>query len=127
MAKVFEPTIPYGSVLQNKSFEFSVRIVKLFKVVLQRDKNYESLFKQILRCGTSIGANVSEASSASSKRDFINKLFISLKEARETEFWLKLLDETKIINLKEFESLIKDCDELERLLTSSIKTAKSNL
>ncbi len=127
MAKVFEATIPYGSVLQNKSFGFSVRIVKLFKILYQRDKNYESLFKQILRCGTSIGANVSEASSASSKRDFVNKLLISLKEARETEFWLKLLKETKILNLKEFESLIKDCDELERLLTSSIKTAKSNL
>jgi four helix bundle protein len=127
MAKVFEPTILYGSVLQNKSFEFSIRVVKLFKILLQRDKTYESLFKQLLRCGTSIGANVAEAHSASSKRDFINKLLISLKEARETEFWLRLLKESEILNSKEFESLIKDCDELERILTSSIKTAKNNL
>ncbi|MCX6150561.1 MAG: four helix bundle protein [Ignavibacteriales bacterium] len=127
MAKVFEPTIIYGSVLKNKSFTFSVRVVKLYKILLQRDKDYDPIFKQLLRCGTSIGANVSEAHSAASRKDFINKLLISLKEARETEFWLTLLNESKIINSKEYKSLNNDCDELERILTSSIKTAKSNV
>ena len=124
MAKVFEPPITYGSVLNQKSFNFSVRIVKLYKYLIRKDKSFEPLYKQLLRSGTSIGANVSEAQSAATKKDFIYKLSISLKEARESHYWLKLLNETEIINKQEFESLNKDCDELERLLTSSIKTAK---
>ncbi len=124
MAKIFEPSISYGSILYNKSFNFSVRIAKLYKYLIQKDKSYEPIYKQLLRSGTSIGANVSEAQSASTKKDFIYKLSISLKEARETQFWLKLLKETEIINNQEYESLNKDCDELERILTSSIKTAK---
>ena len=124
MAKVFEPPITYGSVLNQKSFNFSVRIVKLYKYLIRKDKSFEPLYKQLLRSGTSIGANVSEAQSAGTKKDFIYKLTISLKEARESQFWLRLLEETEIINNQEYESLNKDCDELERLLTSSIKTAK---
>ena len=93
---------------------------------MQKDKSYEPLYKQLLRSGTSIGANVSEAQSAPTKKDFINKLSISLKESRETEYWIRLLKETEIINQQEHDSLIKDCDELERLLTSSIKTAREN-
>lgn len=124
MAKVFEPSIIYGSILNQKSFNFSVRIVKLYKYLIRKDKSFEPLYKQLLRSGTSIGANVSEAQSAGTKKDFIYKLTISLKEARESQFWLKLLKETEIINNQEYESLNKDCDELERLLTSSIKTAK---
>lgn len=124
MAKVFEPPITYGSVLNQKSFNFSVRIVKLYKYLIHKDKSFEPLYKQLLRSGTSIGANVSEAQSAGTKKDFVYKLTLSLKEARESQFWLKLLKETGIINNQEYESLNKDCDELERLLTSSIKTAK---
>ncbi len=127
MAKVFEPPITYGSILNQKSFNFSVRIVKLYKYLIRKDKSFEPLYKQLLRSGISIGANVSEAQSAGTKKDFIYKLTISLKEARESQFWLKLLKETEIINNQEYESLNKDCDELERLLVSSIKTAKSNL
>src|SRR3989339_1943891 len=126
MAKVFEPPIIYGSVLNLKSFNFSVRIVKLYKYLIRKDKSFEPLYKQLLRSGTSIGANVSEAQSAGTKKDFINKLSISLKESRETEYWIRLLKETEIINQQEHDSLIKDCDELERLLTSSIKTAREN-
>jgi four helix bundle protein len=114
MSKIFEPSISYGSILYNKSFNFSVRIAKLNKYLIQKDKSYEPLYKQLLRSGTSIGANVSEAQSASTKKDFIYKLSISLKEARETQFWLKLLKETEVINNQEYESLNKDCDELER-------------
>lgn len=124
MSKVFEPQVIYGSVLNNKSFTFSVIIVKFYKYLIQRDKSYEPIYKQLLRPGTSVGASISEAQSAATKKDFINKLSISLKEARESHYWLKLLNETEIITKQEFESLDKDCDKLERLLTSSIKTAK---
>ncbi|OGU68808.1 MAG: four helix bundle protein [Stygiobacter sp. RIFOXYC12_FULL_38_8] len=124
--KVLEPLVNYSSILYQKAFGFSIRIVKLYKHLLQKDKSYEPLYKQLLRSGTSIGANVSEAQSAPTKKDFINKLSISLKESRETEYWIRLLKETEIINQQEHDSLIKDCDELERLLTSSIKTAREN-
>lgn len=124
MGRIFEPIVIYGSILNQKSFNFSVRIAKLYKYLIQKEKSYEPLYKQLLRSGTSIGANVSEAQSASTKKDFIYKLSISLKEARESQFWLKLLKETEILNYQEYESLNRDCDELERLLTSSIKTAK---
>jgi len=84
----------------------------------------EALYVQLVKAGTSIGANISEAQSASSKKDFSNKLIISLKEARETHYWLIVFYKTAIITEQEYVSLIKDCDELERLLTSSIKTSK---
>lgn len=124
--KVLEPLVNYSSILYQKAFGFSIRIVKLYKYLLQKDKSFEPLYKQLMRSGTSIGANVSEAQSAPTKKDFINKLSISLKEARESEYWIRLLKETEIINQQEHDSLIKDCDELERLLTSSIKTAREN-
>ncbi len=124
--KVLEPLVNYSSILYQKAFGFSISIVKLYKYLLQKDKSFEPLYKQLLRSGTSIGANVSEAQSAPTKKDFINKLSISLKEARESEYWIRLLKETEIINQQEYDSLIKDCDELERLLTSSIKTAREN-
>ncbi len=125
--KVAESKVTYGNVLYQKSFEFAVRIVKFYKYLLKKDKDLRALYEQLLRSGTSIGANVSEAQSAHSKKDFVNKLNISLKESRETDFWLKVLHAAEIINENEFESIYKDCDELERLLVSSIKTAKGNL
>jgi len=124
MAKVFEPPILYKGVLYQKAIDFAVRIIKLFKYLIQKDKTLESLYIQLVKAGTSIGANISEAQSASSKKDFSNKLFISLKEARETVYWLKVFYKTEIITLQEYDSLMKDCEELERLLTSSIKTSK---
>jgi four helix bundle protein len=125
--KVAESKVIYGNVLYQKSFGFAVRIVKFYKYLLKKDKYLRSLYEQMLRSGISIGANVSEAQSAHSKKDFVNKLDISLKESSETDFWLKVLHAAEIINENEFESIYKDCDELERLLVSSIKTAKSNL
>ena len=124
--KVLEPIVSYKSILYQKAFGFSIRIVKLFKYLLRKDKSYEPLYKQLLRSGTSIGANVSEAQSAPTKKDFINKLSISLKESRESEYWIRLLKEAEILNQLEHDSLINDCDELQRLLTSSIKTARGN-
>lgn len=109
----------------DKSFDFSVRIVKLYKYLIKRDKDLISLYDQILRSGTSIGANVSESQAAASKADFRNKLRISLKEAYETEFWLKLFFKSEILDKKEFESILKDCLELIKLLTSIIKNVNS--
>ncbi|HMU43419.1 MAG TPA: four helix bundle protein [Ignavibacteriaceae bacterium] len=119
-----EPTAKYYNPILEKSFHFAVRIIKFYKVKLKDNYNLNSLFKQLLRSGTSIGANVSEAQSAFTKKDFINKLGISLKESRETEFWLKLLKESEIISEKEFTSLFSDCEELSKLLTSIIKSSK---
>lgn len=123
---VEEPKVKYANPLYEKSFSFAVRIVKFYKYLLKKDRNLHSLYEQLLRLGTSIGANVSEALSAHSKKDFINKLDISLKESRETDFWLKVFRSADLINDHEFESLFNDCDEIERLLVSSIKTAKVN-
>lgn len=124
MRKVFEPEVLYESVLKQKSFRFSIRIAKFYKILIQRDKAFEPLFKQVLRSGTSIGANISEAQSAPTKKDFINKLTISLKESRETLYWLKLLKETETISDQELNSLQNDCEELIKMLVSSIKTSK---
>jgi four helix bundle protein len=107
-----------------KSFSFAVRIVNCYKYLVKKDKYLLSLYNQLLDSGTSIGANISESQAAASKADFRNKLRISLKEAYETEFWLKLFYETEILDKKEFNSLLKDCLELMRLLTSIIKSIK---
>ncbi|OGU77348.1 MAG: hypothetical protein A2V93_11940 [Ignavibacteria bacterium RBG_16_34_14] len=107
-----------------KSFNFSVRIVKCYKYLIKKDRYLQSLYNQLLDSGTSIGANIAESQAASSKTDFRNKLRISLKEAYETEFWLKLFFETEILDKKEFDSLLINCLELIKLLTSIIKSIK---
>ena len=84
------------------------------------------LSKQLLRSGTSVGANVAEAQQAQSKADFISKLSISLKENTETKYWLRLLNATGYLSQREFQSVLSDCLELEKLLTSIINTAKKN-
>ena len=124
--KVKEESIKYGNVVLEKSFYFSVRILKLYRFLLKQDRSLELILKQILRSGTSIGANITEAQNAPSTKDFINKLNISLKEARESEYWLNLFKASDIINEKSFKSLQQDCKELIKLLIAIIKTAKSN-
>lgn len=124
--KVKEKSIKYGNVVLEKSFYFSVRILKLYRFLLKQDRSLEPILKQILRSGTSIGANITEAQNAPSTKDFINKLNISLKEARESEYWLNLFKASDIINEKSFKSLQQDCKELIKLLIAIIKTAKSN-
>ena len=109
--------------IQEKSFAFAIRIVNLCKYLRDEQKEY-ILTKQLLRCGTSIGANVAEAQQAQSKPDFINKMNIALKEAYETNYWLRLLYATAYLNAKEYESIMIDCSEIEKLLISIIKTAK---
>jgi four helix bundle protein len=109
--------------LQDKSFNFAVRIVNLYKY-LQSDKQEYVLSKQLLRAGTAIGAMVREAQQGESTADFIHKLAIALKEAKETEYWLLLLCRTDYISAKQADSILKDLDELLRLLISIIKTTK---
>jgi len=108
----------------NKSFTFATRIVRCYKYLIKKDKSLISLYNQLLRSGTSIGANISESQAAASRTDFRNKLRISLKEAYETEYWLKLFNESEILDKKEFDSLLTDCLELIKLLTSIIKNVK---
>ena len=102
---------------------FALRIIKLYKY-LKEDKCVYVLSKQILRSGTSIGANVRESVNAQSRMDFINKLNIALKEANETEYWLELLHESNILDDTQFESIYNDCGKLAATLTKIIKTTK---
>ncbi len=109
--------------IQDKSFSFSIRIVNLCKYLQENQKEY-ILSKQLMRSGTSIGANIAEAQQAQSKADFVHKVNIALKEAYETNYWLRLLYATDYINSKEYESIIRDCTELEKLLIAITKSAK---
>jgi four helix bundle protein len=111
------------NVIKEKSFEFAVEIVYLYKVLVEKKEFV--LSRQLLRSGTSIGANVREAEQAESKADFIHKLAISLKEANETEYWLDLLYETKFINEMEFHNVKAKNIEILKLLVSIINTSKS--
>ena len=106
-----------------KSFQFALRIVNLHKY-LRKHHNEFILSKQLLRSGTSIGANICEAQQAQSRPDFLSKLCIALKEAVETNYWLRLLHESNYLSDDQFSSIIQDCKELERLLTSIVKTVR---
>lgn len=112
------------SIIKQKSFAFAVRVVKLYQYLLETKKE-NILSKQLVRSGTSIGANVHEALQGASRKDFIHKLAIALKEAHETEYWLRLLHETGYLSAKEFESVLQDCVEVIKILTSIIITSKN--
>lgn len=111
------------SILKNKSKAFALRIIKMYNYLCDDKKEYV-LSKQVLRSGTSIGANIAEAFYAQSEADFIAKLYISRKEAGETLYWIDLLKDSAYINEDVATSITNDCDELLKLLTSSIKTMK---
>ena len=112
--------------LSEKSLKFAVRVVKFYKYLCEDKKEYV-LSKQILRSGTSIGANVRESRNAQSDSDFINKLNIALKEADETQYWLEVLRLSEIISLESYDSLNADVTELIAMLISAIKKMKSKL
>lgn len=114
----------HESIIGRKSFEFAIRIVHLYKKLVSQ-KEY-AISKQLLRSGTSIGANAKEASAAQTKKDFIAKLCIASKEARETEYWLCLLDESKLVEM-DYSSYHNEVKELIRILTAIIKTSQRNL
>ncbi|WP_292656156.1 four helix bundle protein [Nitratifractor sp.] len=109
--------------LSDKSFAFALRIIRLGRFLKESHKEY-IISKQVLRSGTSIGALIAEGKYAQSKADFLHKLTIALKEASETEYWLRLLKESRYIDDTMFQSLYKDLDELLRLLIASTKTIK---
>ena len=113
------------SILENRSYRFSIRIVECCQY-LQRDKREYILSKQLLRAGTSIGASIAEGRFAQSRADFISKLSISLKEANETKYWLRLLKDTDHLPPPTANELLDDVEQLIKMLASSLKTAKSN-
>ena len=108
-----------------KSKDFALRVVRLYKYLCDEKHEYV-LSKQLLRCGTSIGANLSEAMYGISRKDFLSKAYISLKECAETNYWLELLHNAEYLNDTEYESIAKDCTELLKLLTSITKTTTQN-
>jgi len=109
--------------LQSKAF--ALRVIRLYRHLSEKKKEFV-LSRQILKSGTSIGANVREAMQAQSRADFVAKLSIALKEGSETEYWLELLSETSFITVRQGASLIEDLQVLQKMLTKSIKTAKAN-
>ena len=110
------------NIVKDKSFEFALKIIDLYKYLRYEKKEYV-MSNQLLRSGTSIGANIEEAQAAQSKKDFISKMSIASKEARETHYWLRLLKYGGYI-IKE--DIIQDCEELIRLLTSIVKSSVKN-
>ena len=116
----------YEKRVKYKSKKFSVRIVNLYKFLCDK-KNEYVLSKQILRSGTSIGANIAESECAISKKDFLSKIYIALKESAETLYWLDLLYETEYITDSQYESLYADCEEIKKMLSSTTKTINSTI
>ena len=111
------------NIVKDKSKKFAVRIVKLYQY-LSEDKREFVMSKQLLRSGTSVGANVHEALQGQSKADFTAKMSISLKEINETDYWLELLFETGYLSEEQYTSIAGDCKELVKLLTSIVKTSR---
>ena len=111
--------------LIEKSIAFAVQIINLHRYLV-KDRKESVISKQIVRSGTSIGANINEANYGQSKADFVSKLHIALKEAAETEYWLRLLSASAYISQEMGDSLLRDCLELKRLLIASLNTAKNH-
>ncbi len=112
------------SIIQRKSFEFALKIIDLY-IQLQEQREYV-LSKQLLRSATSIGANVEEASGGQSRKDFLAKMYIAYKEARETKYWLRLLEKSKLVNIDLTNELIY-ADEIIRILSSIVKTTEDSI
>lgn len=112
------------SIVGTKSKSFAVRIVKLYQYLTENNEFVMS--KQILRSGTSIGANITEARYAQSRADFISKMNIALKEAAETEYWLELLHSTNYTTDIQYQSMQADCSEIIKMLIAIVRTSKSN-
>lgn len=113
------------NIVFEKSKKFAVRIINLYKYLNAEKKEYV-LSKQILRSGTSIGANVSEALCAISRKDFLAKMYIAFKECAETKYWLDLLCETDYLSKEQYDSIVMDCTEIQKLLSAITKTTKNN-
>lgn len=114
------------NILSTKSYAFALRIVKVYRHMADFHREFV-LSKQILRSGTSIGANIEESVHAQSRTDFIHKLSIAQKEASETNYWLRLLSDSGYLEREFADSLLKDCDEIQRIPAASIKTTKARM
>lgn len=114
------------NILKDKSYAFAIKVVKVCQYLNNSKKEYV-ISKQLLRSGTSVGALIREAEFGQSKKDFISKMSISLKEANETDYWISILKDTNYISIEEYKILKNDIEEILRMLVSSIKTAKKNL
>ena len=114
-----------NNIIEEKSFEFAVRTVNLYKY-LTAEKQEFVMSKQLLRSGTSVGANICEAQQAQSPMDFLSKMSIALKESYESDYWLRLLYRTEYLNKEEYDSIITDCRAISKLLVSIIKSTKNN-
>ena len=114
-----------NNVVEEKSFEFSVQIVNLYKYLTTTKQEYV-MSKQLLRSGTSIGANICEAQQAQSPMDFLSKMSIALKESYESDYWLRLLQKTEYLKKDEYDSIITDCRAITKLLVSIVKSTKNN-
>jgi four helix bundle protein len=111
------------NVVREKSFEFAVRIVNLYKYLCDEKKEYV-LSKQVLRSGTSVGANIEEGLGGQSDKDFIAKLSIAYKEARETVYWIKLLSRTEFLSQEQADSILQDADEICKIIAKILLTMK---
>ena len=114
-----------SNIVEEKSFEFSVRIVNLYKHLTTTKQEYV-MSKQLLRSGTSIGANICEAQQAQSPMDFLSKMSIALKEAYESDYWIRLLHKKEYLNNDEYKSIITDCRTITKLLVTIVKSTKEN-
>ena len=114
------------NIILEKTMNFAVRIINSYKY-LNSEKNEYVISKQLLRCGTSIGANTHEASNGQSEKDFLTKMYIALKEATETEYWLNLLVKTNYLTFEQGNSLLNDCIEIKKIITAIIKSIKINI
>ncbi|MFP9115488.1 four helix bundle protein [Flavobacterium sp. RHBU_3] len=113
------------NVVRDKSYAFAIRVVNAYKFLCEQHKEYV-LSKQLLRSGTSIGANIEEAIGAQSRKDFLAKLSISYKEARESQYWIKLLRDTNYLSGEQSESLLEDAEELLRIIGTIQKTIRNS-
>lgn len=113
-----------NNIVMNKSFDFAIDIIELYKTL--KAKNEFVISKQLLRSGTSISTNIEEANAAQTKKDFVTKMSLASKEARETRYWLQLLNKSKLVD-RNYENYLNKIDELIRIITSFVKTAQSNL
>lgn len=111
------------NIIAKKSYSFALEVVKIYKFLINEKKEYV-ISKQMLRSGTSVGANIHEAIASESKKDFIHKLGIAVKEARETSYWLNLLKDSDYVNDEQFKNLNRNCNEVIRILNSIILTTK---
>ena len=114
------------NIIKEKTYKFSLRIINLYKYLAEAKKEFV-LSKQILKSGTSIGANVEEGLGSPTKKDFINKFFVAHKEARESHYWIRLLRDSKFLENNLAESLLSDCDEIIKITGKIISTARKSI